>query len=596
MLETKKIRILIFLVHAVAISFLYSLVALQAERVIGSTNNIDPGVDSTAAVFLPIISKVGRQSIPGNIPLLPDTYDSEQDTPPQLPDFHPSVQCQSFIRFSNYTNSSIYVYWNQADGTNLFYNLLTSGRQYWQHTYLANQWHVRDEQGRLIQMVTATRCDNTFIDIYIGDLPACGRITSVALWDLTNDRPVPGYASLTDGAVIDIESATNVNLRVLTAPVIESIKFDVNGVVFINNLSPYGFPDNQQPWQPEPGSYTLVIEAYRLNDAKSALCDQRRLALQVNLAETPVPTWTPTVAPTATLATITPTPTMTATQVATITPTATATATPTRTVSPTATPPLCTGKIIDLHLFDLTSGQPLSAYTPLLDGTVIDLTTLPRSFNLESGVSGPLESVSFEVNGNVVIENFAPYRYPGGDLGAWRPAPGLYTVRAVAYSQDGAAGVVCDIKLLTLTFTQGAQTSTPMPTTTPTPTPAVGANCIGDWVWRDADADGLQDATEIGLAALPVYIGRDEDLNGRIDRILASTTSDTTGHYAFCDLASATYLVEFGTVDGCINSPPNIGNDDTVDSDASIEHSIAPPILLNVGEANRTVDAGFICN
>lgn len=595
--ETKKNRILILIVHVVAIGFLYSLVVLQAEQAAGSTNKLDPGVDSTAVVFLPVISKLGSQSIPADIPLSPETYESEQNTPPQLSDSRPSIQCQSFIRFSNYTNSTIYIYWIQPDGTDLFYKLLTSGRQYWQHTYLSNQWHVRDDEGRLIQMITATRCDNTFIDIYIGDLPACGRITNVALWDLTTDRAMPGYTSLTDGAVIEVERAANVNLRVTTLPVIESIKFTVNGVVFINNLIPYGFPDNQQPWQPEPGTYTVVIEAYRQNDAKSALCDQRRMTLQVGVATTPAPTLpftltptvTPTLTPIPTQTTLTPTPSTTATASATVIPTA----------SPTVTPPLCPGKITDLHLFDLTNGQPVAAHNPLLDGAVIDLATLPRHFNLEAGVSGPLESVSFEVNRHVIIENFTPYRYPGGDLTAWQPAAGFYTVRAVAYSQDGAAGAVCDIKLLTLTVINSVPTATPTltptPTATNTPTPPLVANCIGDWVWQDADADGIQDDGERGLAGAPVYLGPDADGNGRLDRILASTTTDSAGRYHFCTLAPATYLVEFSAPAGCINTGENQGSDDAVDSDASMGYGISPPIPLSAGNADSTIDAGFIC-
>ncbi|MEZ4727925.1 MAG: hypothetical protein R3E79_12420 [Caldilineaceae bacterium] len=488
MLETKKVRSRILTIHVIVICFLYSGVAFQTEHAAGSSPHPQRQAEGTALLFFPLISKLDRNPTPDSIPLLPDTYDADQDTPPQSPSAPSTAQCQSFIRFSNYTNATIYIYWNRPDNINVFYKLLASGRQYWQHTYLGNQWHIRDEQGRLIKTVTATRCDNTFTDIYIGDLPACGRITDVALWDLTTDRAVPAYASLTDGTVIEWPANARLNLRVMTQAVIESVKFDSNGEAVINNLSPYSFPASQQPWQPAAGVYHLVIDAYRQNDAQSALCDQRRLTLQIGLSATPTPTATATpplptppvtetpspttVATSVVTETATPTtsvtPAVTPTVILTPTPTATATEPLSITPSPTVTPPLCSGKIVDLHLLDLTTGQPVPAYSPLIEGAVIDLATLPSAFNLELGVSGALESVTIAVNGHLVLENFAPYRYPGEDLIPWRPTPGFYTVRAVAYSQDDAAGVVCDIKVLTFSLIQSVPTSTGTPAMTPT--------------------------------------------------------------------------------------------------------------------------------
>jgi len=247
-----------------------------------------------------------------------------------------------------------------------------------------------------------------------------------------------------------------------------------------------------------------------------------------------------------------------------------------------------------LRLFNLTTGQPLAAHNPLADGAVIDLATLPAAFNVEVGVTGALESVAITINGATIVENFAPYRYPSGDTVPWQPAPGFYTLRAVAYSQDNAQGAVCDNHVQFVTFTR----STPTPTATPTliPTPGVPANCIGDWVWRDSDRDGLQDAGESGLAGVDIYIGYDADHNGRIDQILATTHTNSAGRYAFCALMPATYLVEFGTAPGCINTWPNQGGDDALDSDASAGYGITPPIVLHAGEANSTVDAGYICN
>ena len=611
----KHSRLLFFNLLIVGFLLIYSLLALQTEPAAGLADTFHRQADSTAALFLPLVRQ-GASGVPAvSEPRLPDTYSSDQNDPPALPDAPQTGDCQSLIRFSNYTNDPVYVYWNRPDESDAFYKLLSSGRQYWQHTYFGNRWNIRDEQGRLIKSITATRCDNSFIDIYIGDLPACGRITTIALWDLTTEQPVPGYEALINGAVIPLAVLDNANLRVSVQEVIESIKFDLNGTTLISNVGPYSYPSPQQPWEPDAGVYTLVVEAYRQNDATSALCDQRRLTVQVGDSLTPVATMTPTptviptVAPTTTVST-TPTPTATGP----ITPTATSTPT----LTPTRTPSLCSGQVTELRLFNLATGRVVAAYNPLFDGVVIDLATLPDRFNLDIGASGSVESLTIQVNDALVVENFIPYRYPGGDITPWRPTPGIYTIRVVAYSQDNAEGFICDVKLIYLTFTNSMPTATPtpplpptltptptltpMPTVTPTPTATntpeqpLAADCIGDWVWRDTNANGRQDNGEPGLAGLPVYIGLDQDGNGRLDRILASTATDSSGRYTFCALLPGSYLVEFGSVEGCINTADNQGSNDAVDSDARAGYGVSPLIVLSAGNADSTVDAGFICN
>lgn len=608
----KNFRLLFLNLLAVGFLLIYGVVAFQTQVNASSAVPIPRQVDSTAALFLPVIRQGSNQLSLVNEPRLPDSYPSEQDNPPPLPEAPQTGACQSLIRFSNYTNYPIYVYWNRPDETDVFYKLLGSGRQYWQHTYLGNYWNIRDDQGRLIKSITATRCDNSFIDIYIGDLPACGRITSVALWDLTTNRAVPGYEAMTNGAVLPLDRVRNANLRVSVQEVIESIKFNFNGVTLISNLSPYSYPAPQQAWEPDAGVYTLVIEAYRQNDAQSALCDQRRLTLQIGDSTTPVATATPTgtvivpvtatVTATATAtATVSPTPTPTVTLPVTPTVTSTPTVTPTNTPSPTMTPSLCSGRITDLRLFNLATGQVVAAYNPLSDGAVIALAALPERFNLDVGASGLVESMTIQVNDNLSVENFAPYRYPGGDIVPWQPTPGIYTIRVIAYSQDNADGFICDVKLLYITFVNNSPTVTPTVTPTPTATntptpPSLDANCIGDWVWRDSNANGLQDGGEPGLAGLPVYLGPDQDGNGRLDRILASTTTGSTGRYTFCALTPGSYLVEFGSVAGCINTTDNQSSNDALDSDANPGYGVSPLITLNAGDANSTVDAGFICH
>ena len=62
---------------------------------------------------------------------------------------------------------------------------------------------------------------------------------------------------------------------------------------------------------------------------------------------------------------------------------------------------------------------------------------------------------------------------------------------------------------------------------------------IGDFVWEDLDADGIQDAGEPGIENVTVEL-KDTDGN-----VLATTTTDAAGNYLFADLDPGEYKVEF---------------------------------------------------
>lgn len=96
---------------------------------------------------------------------------------------------------------------------------------------------------------------------------------------------------------------------------------------------------------------------------------------------------------------------------------------------------------------------------------------------------------------------------------------------------------------------------------------------IGDFVWSDLDEDGLQDAGEVGLANVTVRL---EDTVGNL---LAQTTTNLNGKYLFVGIAQGTYVVEVDettTPAGFVQSPTDVGSDDTVDSDGSPFTYFAP--------------------
>ena len=62
---------------------------------------------------------------------------------------------------------------------------------------------------------------------------------------------------------------------------------------------------------------------------------------------------------------------------------------------------------------------------------------------------------------------------------------------------------------------------------------------IGDFVWNDLNADGVQDGGEPGLAGVTVYL--DLNTNGVLDGGEPSDTTDGAGAYDITDLATGTY-------------------------------------------------------
>ncbi|MEY3219831.1 MAG: hypothetical protein RIT27_1188, partial [Pseudomonadota bacterium] len=69
---------------------------------------------------------------------------------------------------------------------------------------------------------------------------------------------------------------------------------------------------------------------------------------------------------------------------------------------------------------------------------------------------------------------------------------------------------------------------------------------LGDFVWLDADKDGVQDAGETGIANVPVkltFAGADGSF-GTADDVTQTTTTNASGHYQFNNLAAGKYKVD----------------------------------------------------
>lgn len=121
---------------------------------------------------------------------------------------------------------------------------------------------------------------------------------------------------------------------------------------------------------------------------------------------------------------------------------------------------------------------------------------------------------------------------------------------------------------------------------------------IGDFVWQDLDADGLQDVGESGISGVVVTLYRPgfgaNGTSGDGDDELAVTTATTTGSgaYGFTGLLPGDYTVTFGTASGFTRTLADVGSD-TTDSDANATTGSTGTITVGPGDSITNVDAGY---
>ena len=111
---------------------------------------------------------------------------------------------------------------------------------------------------------------------------------------------------------------------------------------------------------------------------------------------------------------------------------------------------------------------------------------------------------------------------------------------------------------------------------------------IGDRAWDDADADGIQDAGEAGVANVEV------DLLDAGGQQIETTTTDGNGNYLFTGLVAGDYSVHFHAPADRAFVPADQGVDDALDSDADPATGDTSQIALADGQALADVDAGLV--
>jgi len=118
--------------------------------------------------------------------------------------------------------------------------------------------------------------------------------------------------------------------------------------------------------------------------------------------------------------------------------------------------------------------------------------------------------------------------------------------------------------------------------------------CIGNFVWEDKNANGIQDAGEEGIEGVRVTLKDENDQNvtNAFGENVAPVDTNSTGGYKFCNLLpNKTYKVVFTKPTGYYVTTKDNGNDDAKDSDIANDNL---EVTVNVGtDDDLTIDAGF---
>ena len=118
---------------------------------------------------------------------------------------------------------------------------------------------------------------------------------------------------------------------------------------------------------------------------------------------------------------------------------------------------------------------------------------------------------------------------------------------------------------------------------------------LGDTVFLDSNADGVQNAGEAGIANVVVYL-----LDGSGNPILdsagnpVSATTDANGHYFFGELRPGNFQIEVVAPVGLDFTVQHAGADSALDSDVDPTTGLSQVVTLVSEENNITLDAGLV--
>ncbi|MEO0535467.1 MAG: SdrD B-like domain-containing protein [Cyanobacteria bacterium P01_A01_bin.123] len=135
-----------------------------------------------------------------------------------------------------------------------------------------------------------------------------------------------------------------------------------------------------------------------------------------------------------------------------------------------------------------------------------------------------------------------------------------------------------------------------------TTTPPTGQATLGDYVWLDANGDGIQDANETGVNGVSVMLYQSDGTFVGTTQT-SNDTNGNPGYYIFQNLPPGDYYVEFNPPAGYNASPQSQGSDTAQDSDADPTdvdgttpgtQARTNPFTLSAGQNETDIDFGIV--
>ena len=114
---------------------------------------------------------------------------------------------------------------------------------------------------------------------------------------------------------------------------------------------------------------------------------------------------------------------------------------------------------------------------------------------------------------------------------------------------------------------------------------------LGDYVWNDKNANGLQDGDEVPVSGIDVTLLGSDCATPVVG--VDPQATDVNGSYLFTDLVAGEYCVEFSNIPLEYAITPQGKGDDTRNSDVNVSSRRTDLITLNAGDNIRTVDMGI---
>ena len=279
----------------------------------------------------------------------------------------------------------------------------------------------------------------------------------------------------------------------------------------------------------------------------------------------------------------------------------------------------------DVVFADLDDSGMLDGTEVGLDGVTVTLFAADGTTEIPVGADGVLGTAD-DAPGGMVTSGGGTYLFsglpagtyvvavavPAGHRSSTDPATATDPNNATDSDDNGLTDGTGTVLSAAITMTPGDTADTVTAATGTTENPRVDFGIVpiaslGNYVWLDANRDGDQQAGEAGINGVTVSLYDGDELVATMLTQTDPADPAKGGYYRFDDLlANHPYMVKFdlpadyetgGPLDGLRLTDPNAATTDSLDSDATMQGTLAGIADATTGAAGTytdTYDTGFV--